>query len=156
LVGVSESGSLSHVDTNKALQEKVLSNDQTLYSNYLSGEIDIASGPTMFSRVTPLALNDSNFSPVQSQKSPLSDIPFKLHPVLDAQLRAGAMFDNINLEHSSFDWSKYSHDFKNERISLQDINSDEISDLDWSTYSHDFKNKKLSLQVDEMADLITF
>ncbi|BFY97592.1 hypothetical protein BsWGS_00632 [Bradybaena similaris] len=100
------------------------------YLSVLSGSCTIISGPAMFSKHCLSPLESDERFPMRNLKSAVSDVPFRLHPSLEMQSHTQAIFDHLNLEPLSFDWSKHSHDFRNENLCLRDMNSDEIANID--------------------------
>ncbi|BFZ02380.1 hypothetical protein BsWGS_05419 [Bradybaena similaris] len=72
----------------------------------------------------------SNEILLHNPTSVVLDIPYMLHPVLDAQLQARAMFDHISLEPCAFNSKKYSHDFTSEKLCLRDMNCGEMANID--------------------------
>ncbi|CAG5133972.1 unnamed protein product, partial [Candidula unifasciata] len=100
------------------------------YLSVLNGSCTIISGPAMFSKYKLSPLNSDDMFPTRSLKSAVSGVPFRLHPSLEMQLHTRAIFDNLDLEPLSFDWSKYNHDFRNEKLCLRDMNSGEIANID--------------------------
>lgn len=84
----------------------------------------------MFSKDCLSPLESDERFPMRNLKSAVSDVPFRLHPSLEMHLHTQAIFDNLNLEPLSFDWSKHSHDFRNENLCLRDMNSDELANID--------------------------
>ncbi|GFO24658.1 hypothetical protein PoB_005116300 [Plakobranchus ocellatus] len=52
----------------------------------------------------------------------VSDVPLALHPFLRTHQHITSMFKDVDLEHTSFKWTKYSYDFTNEQLFLRDVN----------------------------------
>lgn len=107
-----------------------MTDTQAACRSVLDGEnIKICEHPA-FSNIEPLQMNPAGTVSYHNQRSPICDVPFQLHPSLDAPLQAHAICNNTSLDHQSFDWSKFSYSFMSERICLQEMSSDEMANID--------------------------
>lgn len=120
------------------------------YMSVLSGTCTIVSGPRTYS-----AANVRETYPSRNQKSTLSDIPFQFHPSLDSVLKVYATYSDLDLEHQAFDCSKYSHDFRNERLCLRDMSSNEMANIsEFLIAPQDHQSCARLPLIDSDADLI--